>query len=432
MAVVRTAFLACCLFVQSPLASALDAGPGEDLFAQGVSAFQHDDFSAAADYFRQALAAGLDTSPLRYNLGASLYKLGRYRDAEDTFRALARDPAWSGLAYYNMALAAYARDARALARTYAEDARRDAEAGEVRALAAALLERLGAGRRSGRALVQLHLGHDSNVTLTADDQTLAATRRSDSFLQLQAMADGHFALAGETWRWDASLYSLDYRELSENDINKLQLGVSRPARYGDWRWEAGARLQYLWLDGHGLQQVATLRLEGTHPLGSEHELRAAARVSAIDTVDAAFDFLRGAREQLDISLGQSVAGGWVTTGVSWERNDRADLAMDPDFFSFSPTRQGAWLAGTWPALEAWRLEPFARYYHSRYADPELRAGEPARTRADDQMELSLRLRLRFAATWQLLLEYSYLDNDSNFAEFTYTQRLVLLGIARSL
>lgn len=434
MAVVRAAFLAWGLFGLSLLApaSASETGAAADaLFAQGVAAFQRGDFAAAVAHFERARDAGLHTPALAYNLGASLYKLGAYLEAENAFRTVAEDPAWAALGWYNMALAAHARGDAARARRYAENARRHAEAGEVRALAAALLERLGAGRRSVRGLVQVHLGYDSNVTLTADDQTLAATRISDAFLQLYAAADGHVGGSADAWRWETSLYNVSYEDLSENDITQVLLGASRPARRGDWRWDAGVRLQYLWLDGEGLQAIGTLRLEGTRALADQRELRVAARASTIEAVHEEFEFLEGSRQQLELSLARPAAGGWITTGVSWERNDRRDLAMGSEFFSFSPTRYGLWLAGSWPLGAQWRLEPSALYYRSRYADPDVRP-QVTRTRADNHVELSLRLRRPLTPSWQLLAEYAYLDNDSNFSDLSYTQRLMLLGLGRSL
>lgn len=430
MAVVRAAFLACGLLFLLLAATGFGAESGADPFGDGVKAFHRGDYAAAAKRFEQALAAGLDTPALRYNLGASLYKLGRYAEAEAAFGAIAADPAWSALAWYNMALSAHQRGADARAREYAENARRNAAAGEVRTLAAALLERLGAGRRSARGRVQIYLGHDSNVTLTADDQTLEATRMADAFLQLQASADGDLGTGGA--RWEASLYSVNYRDLSDNDITQLRLGASRPVDYAGWQWDAGVRWRYLWLAGQGLQQVGTLALEGTRALERQRELRAEAQVSTIDTVDSAFEFLDGSRQQLDLSLGQPVGGGWLSTGLSWERNNRADLATGADFFSFSSTRYGAWASGSWPLAAAWRLEPYAIYYRARYADAELRAGVPSGTRTDAHLELALRARRQLSAAWELLAEYVYIENDSNLRDFNYNQRLILLGLASSL
>jgi len=95
-------------------------------------------------------------------------------------------------------------------------------------------------------------------------------------------------------------------------------------------------------------------------------------------------------------------------------------------------RHGLWVAGSWPIRAVWRLEPLALYYRSRYADPDVRAGGLVQTREDRHAELSVRLKRRLSANWQLIADYTYVDNDSNFMQFTYSQHLFLLGLARPL
>lgn len=417
------------LWLCAPMAWAATA---DELFAQGVGAFKRGHFQDALAAFRQALAAGLDTATLHYNLGVTLYKLGRYAEAQDAFRACARYPAWAALANYNLGLSAYRRDQRTAAAEYFDRAWRLAESEELRTLAITMLERTdAAASRRARATLAIHVGHNDNVTLSADSQTLRTSRESDVFTEAWASATGVWGTANGL-RWDASFYALNYADLPDNDITELSLGVAKAAARGQWRTEAGAQWQYVLLDGRGLQQIASLRLEGARDYPNRVDLRLHAQFSAIDALDDDFAFLDGSRQELGAAAARRFDGGRIEAGLALERNDRDDLTTATEFYSYSPTRHGVWLKGGWPLGARWRVEPEGRYYRSRYADADRRAGGLSATREDRQGSLTLRAAYRLTAAWRLVGEYTYLNNDSNFSEFSYSQRVFLVGVTRPL
>lgn len=432
MTILRAAVLRCCLVAMSLQVSPALAATGNELFASGVTAFKSGNFRLAVDDFQQALAAGLDSPTLQYNLGVSLYKLGRYTEAEAAFRACARDPAWAPLASYNMGLSAYQRGAPAVAEEYFEDARRTADTDEVRTLASAMLERLGTRSSRTRAILTAAAGYNDNVTLTANNQTLQTTRQPDSFAELLATATGGWGSGSSAPRWDASLYNVSYRELTENNITELLLGASQPAVLAKWRLDAGGQWQYVLREGQRFQQIGSLRFEGSREWPSRREVRIALLFSTIDALDGDFEFLAGSRQQADVSLAQPAGRGLIRTGIALERNDRKDLTTATEFFSYSPTRYGVRVEGVWPVTTHWRLEPAARYYANRYADPDRRANGVIATREDEYLELSLRAKRRLVLPWQLVAEYTYVHNTSNLPEFTYSQRLILIGVSRPL
>lgn len=428
--IVRAAALGCYLLGVGGLAPAAAADPADALFARGVGAFKSGDFSTAVDYFRQARDAGLDTPALHYDLGVSFYKLGRYTDAEEAFRACADDPGWASLARYNMGLSAYQRGERTRAKEYFEDAWRTADNENIRALASIMLERLGVPSRRSFGVLTADIGYNNNVTLTADNQTLQTTREADSFVEVLAAATGRWGAGSAAPRWDASLYNVSYRDLTDNNITELLLGASQPGTAAGWHVDAGGLGQYVLRDGHRFQQIASLRLEGTREMSDDREVRVGVMISAIHALDGNFEFLAGSRRQLEASLGWPLGGGRVRAGVTLERNDRKDLTTATEFFSYSPTRYALRLAGVWPFGSSWRIEPAVRYYHSRYADPDRRASGLVATREDEQFEVSLRAKRRLSLNWQLLGEYTYVHNVSNLAEFSYAQRVMLIGVTR--
>jgi tetratricopeptide (TPR) repeat protein len=413
------------------LASVARAATGDQLFAQGVGAFKNGNFDLAVTYFQQARAAGLDLPSLYFNLGASLYKLGRYAQAEEAFRMCARHRLWASLANYNAGLAAYQRGQRTAAADYFKNASRTSDSDEVRGLALAMLERVDpAASRGPRGKLSVNAGYNDNVTLSADSQTLAASSESDYFSEVLASATGWWGKNTRALRWDASLYDLRYRELSDNNITSVTLGASTPSRIASWYASFGAQWEYVLRRGQRFQQIGSLRLTGIRDRPNRGDLRLSIQVSAIDALDSDFTFLDGSRQEIEASIGQRVGGGQTRFGFGIERNDRADLATASEFFSFSPLRYRVSFAGSWPVRGYWRFQPSASYTQSRYADADQRASGLVATREDDERQIALRATYRLTEFWRLFGDYTYINNRSNFPEFSYSQRIVSLGASR--
>lgn len=420
-----------CLFGLWFLASVAGAATGDQLFAQGVGAFKNGNFDLAVIYFQQARAAGLDLPTLYFNLAASLYKLGRYAQAEEAFRMCARDPLWSSLANYNAGLAAYQRGQRAAAADYFKYASRIGDSDEVRGLALAMLERVDpAASREPRGTLTVNAGYNDNVTLSADSQTLAASSESDYFSEVLASATGWWGKNSRTLRWDASLYDLRYRELSGNNITSVALGVGKPSRVASWYSNFGGQWEYVLRNGRRFQQIGSLRVTGIRDRQNGGDLRLGAQVSVIDALDSEFAFLDGSRQEIEASIGQRVGAGHTRFAFGIERNDRADLAIANEFFSFSPLRYRVSFAGSWPVRGYWRFQPSVSYTRSRYADADLRASGMVATREDDERQVTLRASYRLTDFWRLFGDYTYTDNRSNFPEFSYSQHVISLGASR--
>ena len=413
------------------LASVAGAATGDQLFAQGVGAFKTGNFDLAVIYFQQARVAGLDRPTLYFNLGASLYKLGRYAQAEEAFRMCARDPLWASLANYNAGLAAYQRGQGAVAADYFNHASRTSDSDEVRGLALAMLERVDpVASREPRGTLSVNVGHNDNVTFSADNQTLLTSSQPDYFSEVLASATGWGGKNARTLRWDASLYDLRYRELSDNNITSVTLGASKPSRFASWYASVGAQWEYVLRRGQRFQQIGSVRLTGIRDRPNRGDLRLRVQVSAIDALDSNFAFLDGSRQEIEASIGQRVGGGQTRFGFGIERNDRADFTVANEFFSFSPLRYRVSFAGSWPIRGYWRFQPSASYTQSRYADADQRASGLVATREDDEWLVTLRATYRLTEFWRLFGDYTYTDNRSNFPEFSYSQRIVSLGASR--
>jgi tetratricopeptide (TPR) repeat protein len=116
-------------------ASAALAQTGSDLFAEGNALVRSGVLRTALLRYREAAAAGLDTSLLHYNLGVVEYKLGQFDAAADEFARAAADPALAALASYNRGLAQRAAGDRAAASQSFQAAAERAEDRDLRRLA---------------------------------------------------------------------------------------------------------------------------------------------------------------------------------------------------------------------------------------------------------------------------------------------------------
>jgi hypothetical protein len=85
----------------------LDAG---SLFREGNSLAKSGLYHAALLRYREAAAAGVDSSIYHYNIGVVYYRLGRYAEASEQLRIASLDPDLAAIATYNLGLVELAND----------------------------------------------------------------------------------------------------------------------------------------------------------------------------------------------------------------------------------------------------------------------------------------------------------------------------------
>lgn len=422
-----------CLLVFLLVCPPAVAESAEELFDQGVKAFRSGQFNIAKQSFERARAAGMDSGALYYNYGSTLYKLGRFAEAQAAFAICARDPAWALLARYNMGLTALQQGQRAEAVEHFNQVWRHTDNIKLAALAQVMLERLAPTvLRYPRGVFSFSLGHDSNVLLSDQTQSIPASGKSDTFTELMASAGARLGAGPSAPRWEAAIHDLRYSNLKDFSVTQVLLGLSVPRRFGFWYSEAGGQGQYILRDGSAFQQIAALNASTTRGWTGQNDLRLGLRYDWIESLDNDFEFLNGQRLELSATLTQPADTGWLYYGVTYEHNDRKDLVAGAEFFSYSPSRVALWLKGSWPLAARWRVEPMMRGQFSRYADEDRRTGGIVQTRADNEWQAGVVARYRVATRWQLTGEYTYSSSHSNFDDYSYTRHQFMLGITSTL
>jgi len=413
------------------------AADGAQRFEEGIRAFRAGDYQAALQSFLDALRAGLDTPGLRYDLGTTYYRLGRYAEAEREFQVLAPDPKWAPLAHYNLGLTAQRAGRPQQALEYLGQAYRTTTDPNLRTLAATALERLGGALPSPRtsAVVSLAGGYDSNATLSPDAATAGVSHQGDRFVE--ALAAASQRLAGDTargWLAHGSLVLRKYADLSQFDVAGSRAGLSYETDSSRVQTSVGAYLDTAYIGGDRLEQVASVDVQARRRLDAGGELRGRYQLGHV-AGGGGFEYLDGWQQRLSADAGFAPAGAFVRVGYQLELNDRRDLEQGGEFFSVSPTRHSLFATVAVRNVAGWQADARGEYRVSRYRDPnrlDVTGGTLEVTRKDDRFGFALRANRRLAPLWHAFVDYRFYRNQSNLDTYDYSRHQLMAGIEAAL
>ena len=399
------------------LAIAQQATAGRQAFMAGNQAFVEQDYTEALAHFQRALAGGLDTMPVHYNLAVCHFKLGHYLEADEAFRQLAhRFPAMRGVAYYNLGLISLRRNDNQTALRHFEQARTDGRDEKVTRLANYQLNRLGAQvapRSRWTNFLDIRAGYDDNVSLVADLGLPTAPLTDSSFAQVFGLLSREVGTE-QRFRVDGSLYSVRYGDAPGFDQNSLWIGgfYVRDIRT-TWDLEAGPYASYTTFDGDPFERRVGALLSIGHTFNNRFRLRTEYNHDEVENGEAQFAFIEGSRDRLRVTLHYLGPRARFSVGYEFEDNDR----FDP---SVSPTRNRLFGRVRYPVNNFWDIHAHLTLRSSRYRDL-----QP--TRDEDLVELTLGATRRLG-TWRLLIEIQQGENDANAPGFSYDRTRALVGL----
>ncbi len=405
---------------------------------RGVAAFRAGDYQAALQLFLDALAAGLDTPGLRYDLGATYYRLGRYAEAEREFQALAPDPRWAPLAHYNLGLTAQRAGRPQQAMEYFEQAYRTTTDPNLRTLAATAFERLGGAPPSPQtsAVISLAGGYDSNATLSPDAAAVGVSHQGDRFVEASAAASHR--LAGNTergWFAHGSLLLRKYGDLSQFDVTGSRAGLSYERDSERVQTGVAAYVDTAYIGRDRLEQVASIDAQTRWRLDTGGELRGRYQFGHI-AGGGGFEYLEGRQQRLSADAGFTLASALLRVGYQLELNHRRDLQQGSEFFSASPTRHSLFATVALRNVGGWQADARGEYRVSRYGDPNLidggALGTLEVTRKDQRYGFALRANRSLTPLWRAFVDYSYYRNQSNLDTFDYSRQQLMAGIEAAL
>lgn len=426
---IRAAGMALCL-----LASAAAADAGKQAFDRAIAAFNAGDFASALTGFLEARRAGLDTPGLRFNLGATYYRLQRYAEARAEFQALAGNPQWAALAHYNLGLTAQRMGDAGEARAQFDYAHRSAADPSLRTLAEVALQRLGRAMLppSTGTLLAVAGGYDSNPALATED---AATGGGSGDLFAEALAVTTRNLSGDAalgWNAHGALLLRKYVDESEFDLQGLRAGLSRDRDAGGSQYSLGGHYSVVYFDGDLLEQAVALEAQARTRLRAGRDLRASYELASI-AGGSGYAHLDGVHQRFTLDTGFSWRRALWRAGYRIDLEDRRDLRQGAEFFSYSPTRHALFAGAQLAEVAGWRAEARLEYRASRFADPyRLDGGSRVVARRDDRYGLALRGSRAAGGKHRTFVEFSYYRNESSVDFFDYRRGQLQFGVELAL
>ena len=337
--IVRRIVFHCGIICLALAASFAGAAAVADDWSAGKQAFATGDFASALVHFERAREAGLDSPAVHYNIGVTQFRLGRYGEASESFRLIARRfPAMRGLAEYNLGLVARRLGNDADARAHFLRAWELSPADrKLRVLASRRLRELQpqartASRWSGA--VGVRAGNDDNVALL-DESGLSTGTTTDS-----PLVDAFLTIAGpwsggNGFRVHGSAYLVRYPDAGDFDQSGIRGGTFYEWQLPDWRLQFGFGAGATALGGDAFDRKIGGRLRVIRYLGGNAQFDVQVTHDEVSEGDSVFAGIAGFRQTVDARYLWSSASHRVRLRFQFENNNRDDPGVSPERRRFS-------------------------------------------------------------------------------------------------
>jgi tetratricopeptide (TPR) repeat protein len=419
--------LACAV---SPLTQA--ASPGATAAMQaGIRHFEAGAFQQALDAFLDARGQGMDSPALRYDLGSTYYKLGRYVEAATEFRSLVSDPKFGEFARYNLGLIARHTGRKSEANEYFSQVAAQADDTHLQALARAELRgRARGGPHGWQGFVEASGGYDDNVALASHNVLLAPSGFGSKVYSAIA-GGGGWLTGGRTrgLRLTGNVYDVQYSDQPAFNLLIAEAGPEYLLPIHSWGLRAAAYATRINLGGNELETVAAFDLSGEHSIGSGR-LRLGYRLKRI-TGGPLYAYLSGWQNQLGVHASWHPGPVGILFGYSLTVNNRRDLASGTQFFSVSPIRNQVETELRWNATPRSTFYAYGYYWRSVYRDPNVFLQGDAlqeQRRVDHGGVAEVGALYRLTSNVSLTAQYTFRNNDSNITRYTYTSNQYMLSL----
>lgn len=414
------------------------AAQTEKRAASAVEAFKQGSYSHALTLFQQKESAGNSNPRLKFNIGVTLFKLGRYREASDYFWQLLPNREWRDLAEYNLGLSARRQGDQILAARYFRRVSENSASQKLQRLAAMQLGHgAPAGERSESrpwlATASLNAGFDDNAYAVKNELLADDAAGEDNFFELFAW--GQYRLQGSAadgWRLQSYGFSRQYSELDSLNLGSLSAIVLRDRRWQGWALETGAGAELVTLGGEAVSRQLQLigRLKG-EAWGSTFQL---SYIPAYYSGGESYAYLDGWRQRFSAKVRWQAFGADFGVYYLFDTNDREDLQQAAaDYYSYSPVRHAFGSDVRWRLYSRWELRAGIEYRYSAYDGLNRTADRSGNIieyeRQSDRIKTWLSTRYRLTPRLSVDGKLLKLDNRENRAIYDYDKTEFSLGVS---
>lgn len=358
------------------------SAPSDD-FAAGLTASKAGDYQRALVHFNAAHAGGKDSAVLQYNMGVVHYKLGNFEASKSHFSRITGDTKWGALAEYNLGLLFEKTGSPQRANAHYRNAFERASTEKLRQLARSKIEPPPASSDSDdtdgswTTYASFGTGLDDNVTL-ADSSLDTVSDDEDYFVDLVGAASRYLiGTYDDGWRLDLTGYYRAHTDLDDFDFGAVSAGAYHNRLVTGWHVQAGVKANVQLAGGEPFTSGAVLRARAFHRLG-KLGIRLTNDLGLIAGSDD-YDYLSGVQNLTTIEVRQTIEDTRIRIGYQIELNDRDDLTLTDEFFSYSPTRHRIFASAERSLAEGLSAELRLGFRTSEYND------ENIELEADDEV-----------------------------------------------
>ncbi|WP_428819870.1 hypothetical protein [Microbulbifer sp. MCCC 1A16149] len=402
-----------------------------------AAAFKSGNYPQALALYRRAEAGGDESEKLKFNLGVTLFKLGRYAEASEYFWQLLPEPQWRDLAEYNLGLVARRQGNQVLAAQHFRRVSERAASPKLQRLAALQLGGTSlepaSEPRPWLAMASINAGLDDNPYAVRNELLGEDAVGEDNFMELFAW--GQYRLQGteaDGWRLHGYGFTRRYSELDSLNLGSLSGALSRDSRWAGWALETGAGAELVTLGGEMVSRQ--LQLIGR---AKRDFWGASVQLSYIPAYYAGGDsytYLDGWRQRFAARVRRQTLGADLGVYYLYDTNDRADLQQAAeDYYSYSPVRHAFGSDVRWRLFSRWELRAGIEYRYSVYDGLNRIADDNGNVleyeRESDRIKTWVSTRYRITPRFSLDGKLLNIDNRENREIYDYDKTELSLGVS---
>lgn len=391
----------------------------EENFSQGVLLLDSGEYTKALKKFTSARSEGMETSEIYFNIGRTYYKLENYKAAKEYFLAIKNSPNMTSPAEYHLGLIAWKLNNDDEAIRYFKSVISKNRNEKYIQLSKNRLKEIRSLEKAWSVYASALLGYDSNINIAPSD---IALNESDSFLDAFISLDHQ--LAGDRddgWTAEINYYQINYSETSIYDQDQYQLNIRMSHVVAGWPTHYAIGFDKSTYGNDDYQSVTQLEARTERKVSKNSLLYLDYRYEDIRSEQVLYDYLEGSRQKFKGELRQYYKDVISSIYYELELNNREDLVIGTDEYSYSPTRHTVRGKYTQKLTIDWRLTGDLSYRKSDYPTT------VTFNRADDRWIAAIYADYLFENNLQFIARLEYTSNNSSELVYDYDRTLYTIG-----